>query len=512
ATEASILASESHIELSHTLDNNPRVGYAHQTNLIGPDYTLLTFLSNVLGQYNSWYTANTPYVVTTDAGDANATSQATVIADQAAWSTARQANSVTSSLTGSQLTVTNTSGGTLTVPVNAPIGSTVVSGGGLTAGSAFGSEYGGTLSAWVNIPAGQSLVLNVPLNPTITSTNTASTRTGVPFSFTVTTSELSSAPVASLTETGDLPPGITFTDNHNGTATLAGTVPAHTIATTYSFTIGASNGDPPDASQTFNLVVTQPEQYDMVGSDGGVFVFGQAGGFFGSLPGLGVRVNNIKGIVPTADEKGYFLVGSDGGVFAFGDAPFENSLPGIGVHVNNIVGIVPTPDDRGYFLVGSDGGVFAFGDAGFENSLPGLGVHVSNIAGIAINGTTGYWLVGADGAIYALGSAQYLGGLGGASPTPIVGIATARGDTGYWLDGRNGSVYSYGTAKFYGSLPALGIAVNNVVGIVPTPDQLGYWLVGSDGGIFAFGDSQEVGSLPGLGIHVSNVVGAVPTS
>ncbi len=62
----------------------------------------------------------------------------------------------------------------------------------------------------------------------------------------------------------------------------------------------------------------------------------------GSLPGLGVHVNDIVGVVPTADGKGYFLVGADGGVFTFGDAPFYGSLPGLGVHVDDIVGVVPT--------------------------------------------------------------------------------------------------------------------------------------------------------------------------
>jgi hypothetical protein len=31
------------------------------------------------------------------------------------------------------------------------------------------------------------------------------------------------------------------------------------------------------------------------------------------------------------------MVGSDGGVFAFGDAGFVGSVPGLGVHINNIV-------------------------------------------------------------------------------------------------------------------------------------------------------------------------------
>ena len=48
------------------------------------------------------------------------------------------------------------------------------------------------------------------------------------------------------------------------------------------------------------------------------------------------------GLVPTADDRGYWLIGSDGGIFAFGDAPFVGSLPGLGIHVKDIVGAVPT--------------------------------------------------------------------------------------------------------------------------------------------------------------------------
>ncbi len=83
---------------------------------------------------------------------------------------------------------------------------------------------------------------------------------------------------------------------------------------------------------------------------------------------MGVHVSNIVGIVPTPSGHGYWMVGSDGGVFAFGDAGFVGSLPGLGVHVSNIVGIVPTPSGHGYWMVGSDGGVFAFGDAPFLGS------------------------------------------------------------------------------------------------------------------------------------------------
>jgi hypothetical protein len=254
--------------------------------------------------------------------------------------------------------------------------------------------------------------------------------------------------------------------------------------------------------------------YDLVGTDGGVFVFptGQSGGFYGSLPGIGVHVNDIVGMVPTANDQGYFLVGADGGVFAFGNAPFENSLPGIGIHVNDIVGIVPTSSDKGYFLVGSDGGVFTFGNASFLGSLPGIGIHVTNIIGIAANPSdTGYWLVASTGTVYSFGTAKNFGSATGSS-APVSAIESTPDGGGYWIVTQVGAVDSFGDAKYFGSLPGIKVTPTHpVIGIVPTSDDAGYWLIGSDGGIFAFGDAPFVGSLPGLGVSVTNIVGAVPT-
>ena len=61
-------------------------------------------------------------------------------------------------------------------------------------------------------------------------------------------------PTLGLSETGSLPTGVTFVDNGNGTATLAGT-PAAGTSGVYPLTIGASNGVSPDASQSFTLTV-----------------------------------------------------------------------------------------------------------------------------------------------------------------------------------------------------------------------------------------------------------------
>ena len=277
-----------------------------------------------------------------------------------------------------------------------------------------------------------------------------------------------------------------------------------------------SNFDP--LSGTFVVTYSGPgplaSGYDLVGSDGGVFVFpqGQPTGFYGSLPGVGLSVRDIAGMVPSPDDRGYFLVGSDGGVFAFGDAPFEGSLPGLGLHVTDIRGIVPTSDDLGYFLVGSDGGVFAFGDAPYLGSVPGLGIRIGDVVGIAATPTdAGYWVVAGDGTVYAFGDAAPLGSASG-TPSPVSGIASTPDGGGYWIVTRDGSVYRYGDAAYYGSLPALGLAPSSpVIGLVPTVDEGGYWLIGSDGGIFAFGDAPFVGSLPGLGLRVGDIVGAVPT-
>ena len=57
-------------------------------------------------------------------------------------------------------------------------------------------------------------------------------------SFTVTTIGF---PIAALTLTGTLPNGLQFTDNGNGTATLAG---APTVSGTFALTITAGNGLP----------------------------------------------------------------------------------------------------------------------------------------------------------------------------------------------------------------------------------------------------------------------------
>jgi hypothetical protein len=257
--------------------------------------------------------------------------------------------------------------------------------------------------------------------------------------------------------------------------------------------------------------------YDLVGADGGVFVFdppAHSGGFYGSLPSIRVVPNQpIVGIVPTVDDRGYFLVAADGGVFSFGNAPYLGSLPGIHVVPNaRITGIVAANTDRGYFLVGSDGGVFSFGTVPFLGSLPGDGVHVNDIVGIAATPTgNGYWLIASTGQVYAFGAAQQLGTPLGTS-SPVSAIAGTPTGGGYWVTTRNGTVYAFGKAKSFGTLPAIHVTPNRpIIGIVHTDGTQGYWLVGSDGGIFAFGNADFIGALPSVA-QVDDIVGAVATT
>jgi hypothetical protein len=354
--------------------------------------------------------------------------------------------------------------------------------------------------------------------------------------------------VTSLTPTTGTTTGgtkVTITGNHltGASKVLFGTVPSTTVHVTDSIKLTAKTPAHAAGSVTVEVTAvggsgfkasaftymskptslpvttTVPRSggYDMVGSDGGVFVFsppGTTGGFFGSLPGLEVEVSDVVGMVPTDSDQGYFLVGSDGGVFAFGNAPFLGSLPGLGVNPTQpITGLVPTGTDGGYFLVGKDGGVFAFGNAQYLGSLPGIGVHRDDITGIAATPSgNGYWLVAADGTVYGFGAAQTLGSATSTS-SPVMAIAGTPDGDGYWIVTQNGSVHAFGDAKSFGTLPALGVsAAFPIIGIVHTAGTGGYWLIGADGGIFAFGDAGFVGSLPGVGVHVTDVVGAVPTA
>jgi hypothetical protein len=117
-----------------------------------------------------------------------------------------------------------------------------------------------------------------------------------------------------------------------------------------------------------------------VTANGQVTAFGTAKSY-GGVQELKLNAP-IVGIASTPDGMGYWLVGADGGVFNFGDAGFDGNtytlgLTGLhGAHPLNkpVTGIIPTPDGAGYWLTAADGGVFNFGDASFVGSAAGTGL------------------------------------------------------------------------------------------------------------------------------------------
>ena len=104
----------------------------------------------------------------------------------------------------------------------------------------------------------QSFTLTVNQAPAITSANSATFAPALAGqTFTVTTTGFPRNPGMAITRTGTLPAGVTFTDNNDGTATIAGTPdPGTQSGSPYVWTVTASNGVPPDAVQnpfTFNV-------------------------------------------------------------------------------------------------------------------------------------------------------------------------------------------------------------------------------------------------------------------
>jgi hypothetical protein len=171
---------------------------------------------------------------------------------------------------------------TVTTSAGFPVATTISATGALPAGVTFTPHTDGTATlagtpgAGGSFPltimadngaspqASQSFLLTVNGPPSITSAGTMTFTAGVAGTFTFTAR--AGVPAATtLSESGALPPGVSFSDNGDGTATMAGTAPANAVGS-YPLTITASNGTLPDASQAFVLKVALASVVDLPGS------------------------------------------------------------------------------------------------------------------------------------------------------------------------------------------------------------------------------------------------------
>ena len=169
-----------------------------------------------------------------------------------------------------------------------------------TSGKLSGTPAAGTGGAYaINFIAGngsasvtQAFTLAVEQKPAITSAATATFVEGQASSFTITTTGY---PIATITATA-LPAGLAFTDNQNGTATISGT-PLAGPGGAFTITITASNGNLPNATQTFTLTVEAPPAFTSASS--ATFVSNQTGSFTVTTTGFPVGSIAESGTLPT---------------------------------------------------------------------------------------------------------------------------------------------------------------------------------------------------------------------
>jgi hypothetical protein len=123
--------------------------------------------------------------------------------------------------------------------------------GGFTGGGGAGSSYG--IAAYTISPNGGDGSVSISYQvPNITSTSEVDVEVQQPMEpFTVCAQGV---PTPTIQSVGGLPSGVSFTDNGDGTATIAGTPPAGSAAS-YPLTITASNGNGSNSVQDFTLNV-----------------------------------------------------------------------------------------------------------------------------------------------------------------------------------------------------------------------------------------------------------------
>jgi uncharacterized repeat protein (TIGR01451 family) len=162
----------------------------------------------------------------------------------------------------------------------------------------------------------QTVTTGVVTPPAITSGTSTTFNIGTPGTFTITTTGYPTATISSSALTA----GLTFVDNHNGTATLSGTPTAGTSGI-YTLTFTATNGTSPSAAQSFTLTV-DPMLVALVVSapannvnPGAALQFTATGtDENGASIALGAVVWSLDaGSLGTVDQNGLFTAGSAGG-------------------------------------------------------------------------------------------------------------------------------------------------------------------------------------------------------
>lgn len=251
--------------------------------------------------------------------------------------------------------------------------------------------------------------------------------------------------------------------------------------------------------------------YWLVGRDGGVFAFGDAS-YEGSVPGAELaatpspvgqalaRVRDIVGITPTPDGKGYWLLGADGAVFAFGDAgelggvlsrPKHLTTPSCSARAcayATVRAVAIGPSQGGYDIVWADGSNTPFGTAASAKVAAGTLTYLSAqpmgvVAATMSAGTT--YVVARSGAVYDE--------RGQSEPTPVARVpfrpaaATVLSSGGVVLLGAHGRVASIAPDSVAGGWR---LGQRSVVGAASAGGG-SYWAVTANGAVLTAGTSRH---------------------
>ena len=354
--------------------------------------------------------------------------------------------------------------------------------------------YQVTLSAanGVGSPATEKVTITVGPNtgaPEISTNSVAPFYTNTRSSYLISTV---GATKAHLSEKGALPKGVTFVDNGNGSATLAGT--PSMISTfeglpgalpTFPITVTAANGILPNAAQILNIEIGTPNVSPAISSASSKqFKDGTSGSFTVTTTGNPYPMLNEVGTLPngltfvdngngTATISGTPAIGSAG---TYPVTIVANNNVGPVAEQNLVVTVPPpivaiarTPDGKGYWLVAANGGIFSSGDAGYYGSLSSKGVTSSSVVSMAATPDgKGYWLIDSSGDVWAFGDANStLGSLSGDGISNIVGIAVTPDGAGYWLVDSSGDIWAFGDAGLHGSLSGIHLSLE-----APTNDLI----------------------------------------
>src|SRR5258706_3336050 len=297
--------------------------------------------------------------------------------------TVNQAPAITSA---NNTTFTINQAGTFTVtatgfPTNAsmaitetgalPAGVTLVNNNNGTATLAGTPTAGGTFPITIAANNGvtpnatQSFTLTVNAPPAITSANNIAFQIGSPGTFAVTTSGTPSGASMSITELGALPSGVTFTNNNDGTATLAGT-PAPATGCTYPITITANNGNAPNATHSVTLTVNQAPT--ITSANNTTFTINQAGTF--TVTATGFPTNASMAITETgALPAGVTLANNNNGTATLAGTPTAGGTFPITIAANN--GVTPNATQSFTLAVNAPPGITSANNATYKVGVAG---------------------------------------------------------------------------------------------------------------------------------------------